>query len=75
MPRSTHPYLWTSDGWLYIAAVLDLFSRRVVGWAIAEHMRTELVDNALEMAIGRRQPLAGLMHHSDRGSQVRHEVV
>lgn len=62
-------YLWTNEGWLYIAAVLDLFSRRVVGWAIASHMREELIGDALQMALGRRQPAIGLMHHSDRGSQ------
>jgi putative transposase len=62
-------YLWTLEGWIYIAAVLDLYSRRVVGWAIAEHMRTELIADALKMAVCRRDPVAGLMHHSDRGSQ------
>jgi transposase InsO family protein len=62
-------YLWTHEGWVYIAAVLDLFSRRVVGWAIDKHMREELIDNALKMAIGRRSPSVGLMHHSDRGCQ------
>jgi putative transposase len=62
-------FLWTAEGWLYIAAVLDLFSRRVVGWALAEHMREELVGNALHMALGRRQPSKGLLHHSDRGCQ------
>lgn len=62
-------YLWTREGWLYLAAVLDLFSRRVVGWKIASHMREELVDQALQMAVGRRKPALGLMHHSDRGSQ------
>lgn len=62
-------YLWTLEGWLYIAAVVDLFSRRVVGWAMASTMHTELIANALMMAIGRRQPSADLMHHSDRGSQ------
>lgn len=61
--------LWTQEGWLYIAAVLDVFSRRVVGWALASHMREALVQDALLMALGRRQPSAGLLHHSDRGSQ------
>jgi putative transposase len=61
--------LWTQEGWLYIAAVLDLFSRRVVGWAVAAHMQETLVSAALSMALGRRQPSAGLLHHSDRGSQ------
>lgn len=62
-------YLWTLEGWVYIAAVVDLYSRRVVGWAIAEHMRTELISDALRMAVFRRDPASGLMHHSDRGSQ------
>lgn len=62
-------YLWTLEGWVYVAAVLDLYSRRVVGWAIAEHMRTELIADALKMAVSRRDPVFGLMHHSDRGSQ------
>jgi putative transposase len=62
-------YCWTHEGWLYLAAVLDLFSRRIVGWAIASHMREKLIGDALQMAFGRRQPEAGLLHHSDRGSQ------
>jgi putative transposase len=62
-------YVWTCEGGLYIAAVLDLFSRRVIGWAIDNHMKESLINNALEMALGRRQPKPGLMHHSDRGSQ------
>jgi len=62
-------YLWTAEGWLYLAVVIDLFSRRVVGWALAEHMRVELVVAALAMAVGRRTPPPGLIHHSDRGSQ------
>ena len=62
-------FLWTQEGWLYLAAVLDLYSRRVVGWSIADHMRTELISDALFMALGRRQPVGGLLHHSDRGSQ------
>jgi transposase InsO family protein len=62
-------YIWTREGWLYLAVVIDLFARRVVGWAMAAHMRTELVLEALGMALGRRLPPAGLMHHSDRGSQ------
>lgn len=62
-------YLWTLEGWLYIAGVLDLFSRRVVGWAMADHMRESLVNDALQMALSRRQPARGLLHHSDRGVQ------
>ena len=62
-------YLWTWEGWLYLAVVLDLFSRRVVGWAVQPHLRTELALEALHMALGRRVPEAGLVHHSDRGCQ------
>ena len=62
-------YLWTGEGWLYLAVVLDLFARRVVGWAIQPHLRTELALEALHMALGRRVPEAGLVHHSDRGCQ------
>lgn len=62
-------YLWTSEGWLYLAVVIDLFSRRVVGWAIDDNMRTPLVLSALRMAVQQRRPLVGLLHHSDRGSQ------
>jgi len=62
-------YVATWEGWLYLAVVLDACSRRVVGWAMAEHLRTELVLTALEMALRRRRPPAGLVHHSDHGSQ------
>jgi transposase InsO family protein len=62
-------YLWTAEGWLYLAVVIDLFSRRVVGWSLAAHMRVDLVKDALTMALWRRRPQAGLIHHSDRGSQ------
>ena len=62
-------YIWTNEGWLYLAGVLDLFSRKVVGWAMADHMRTELVSEALQMAITHRRPANGLLHHSDRGVQ------
>jgi putative transposase len=69
--------IWTADityvptwqGFLYLAVVLDVFSRRIVGWAMAEHMRTELVTDALAMAIHQRRPDAGVIHHSDKGSQ------
>ena len=61
--------IWTFEGWLYLAAILDLHDRQVVGWAMAEHMRTELAVQALEMALGRRRPPPGLLHHSDQGSQ------
>ena len=62
-------YIRTREGWLYLAVVLDLFSRRVVGWAMAEHLGHELALAALDMAIARRRPAAGLVHHSDRGVQ------
>lgn len=62
-------YVRTWEGWLYLAVVLDLYSRRVVGWASADHMHTELVANALQMAIDQRRPGTGVLHHSDRGSQ------
>jgi putative transposase len=62
-------YVWTGEGWLYLAVVLDLFSRMVVGWSMSEHIDTKLVRGALEMALEGRQPPQGLIHHSDRGSQ------
>ena len=62
-------YLWTAEGWLYLAVVLDLFSRRIVGWDIQDTMTTNLVESALDMAIHRRHPAPGLIFHSDRGSQ------
>lgn len=62
-------YVPTGEGWLYLAAVLDAFSRRVVGWAMADHLRTELVLDALDLALATRRPAAGLVHHSDRGCQ------
>ena len=62
-------YLWTGEGWLYLAVVLDLYSRLVVGWSMGERITRDLVMNALTMAVWRRQPQAGLIVHSDRGSQ------
>ncbi len=62
-------YIRTWEGWAYMATVIDLASRRVVGWAVADHMRTELVTDALRMAIAHRQPAPGLIFHSDRGTQ------
>jgi len=59
----------TDQGWLYLAVVLDGFSRRIVGWSMADHLRTELVIDALDMAIAQRQPAAGLIHHTDHGCQ------
>jgi putative transposase len=62
-------YIWTTEGWLYLAVLLDLYSRKVVGWALSHRVDTALVQDALRMALGRRQPAVGLIHHSDRGSQ------
>ena len=62
-------YIDTAEGWLYLASILDLFSRRVVGWAMDEHMETSLVQQAWNMAITQRSPATGLLHHSDQGSQ------
>ncbi|MFK4719283.1 putative transposase [Bradyrhizobium niftali] len=62
-------YIPTAEGWLYLAAVMDLFSRKIVGWAMRDHMRVELVSSALSMALRQQRPAAGLVHHSDRGVQ------
>ena len=62
-------YLSTGEGWLYLAVILDVFNRQIVGWAMAHHLRAELVIDALELALWRRQPAPGLIHHSNRGSQ------
>ena len=62
-------YLWTRQGWLFLAVVIDLFSRKIVGWSINTHMRVSLVEDALKMAWWKRKPGKGLIHHSDRGSQ------
>jgi putative transposase len=62
-------YIKTVEGWLYLAVVMDLYSRRIVGWSLARNMAVDLVKNALNMAIGRRNPEPGLIHHSDRGIQ------
>nr|CBX27972.1 Insertion element IS600 uncharacterized 31 kDa protein [uncultured Desulfobacterium sp.] len=62
-------YLWTMEGWLYLAVVIDLYSRKVVGWAMSSRMKASLATEALMMAYWRRKPGKGLIHHSDRGSQ------
>jgi putative transposase len=62
-------YLRTWEGWLYLVAVQDVYSRRIVGWSMADHMRTELVVDALQMALAQRRPAPGLIWHSDQGSQ------
>jgi len=66
---SDFTYIDTAQGWLYLAIILDLFSRKVVGWAMSEHMNTTLVETALHMALQTRQPKSTLLHHSDQGSQ------
>ncbi len=62
-------YLRTRRGWAYLAVLIDLYSRKVVGWSVADHMRTELVEDALHMAIATRAPASGVVHHTDRGVQ------
>jgi transposase InsO family protein len=62
-------YLWTQEGWLYLAVVIDLYSRKVVGWSIGSRMKAQLVCDALAMAVWQRKPKAGLVVHTDRGSQ------
>ena len=62
-------YVWTGEGWLYLAVVMDLGTRRVIGWSLRDTLRTELVTSALDMALGVRVPHPGLICHSDRGSQ------
>lgn len=62
-------YVWTLEGWLYLAVVMDLYSRQIVGWAVDKRIKKQLTLNALAMAYWRRKPLPGLLHHSDRGSQ------
>lgn len=62
-------YIPTQEGWLYLAAVLDLYSRKIVGWSMADHLRATLVEEALKMALARRTPTGEVLHHSDRGVQ------
>jgi putative transposase len=62
-------YVWTTEGWLYLAVILDLYSRRVIGWAMGHRLTVDLAERALIMALANRRPRAGLLHHSDRGSQ------
>jgi putative transposase len=63
-------YIWTAEGWLYVAAVIDLFPRRVVGWSMQAAMTAQLVADTLMMAIWRRGKLSALLHHSDRGADI-----
>jgi putative transposase len=62
-------YVWTTEGWLYLAVILDLYSRLVIGWAMGHRLTGDLAERALTMAVANRTPRAGLLHHSDRGSQ------
>ena len=62
-------YIWTGEGWLYLAVILDLYSRRVIGWAVSNRMKRDLAIRALNMAVALRQPPKGCIHHRDRGSQ------
>ena len=62
-------YLWTAEGWLYLAVIIDLYSRRVIGWAVSNRLKRDLPIEALKRAIALRQPPPGVIHHSDRGSQ------
>lgn len=62
-------YVWTAEGWLYLAIVLDLYSRRIIGWAVSDRMKKDLALTALKRAIAIRRPPRGVIHHSDRGSQ------
>ena len=62
-------YIWTNEGWLYLAVILDLYSRRVIGWAVSNRMKRDLAIRALDMAVALRQPPKGCIHHTDRGSQ------
>ena len=71
---SDFTYIDTAEGWLYLAAILDLYSRMVVGWAMSDSMESELVEAAWKMAILQRQPSTNLLHHSDRGSQYTSQI-
>ena len=69
MPRSTHRYVWTDEGWMYLAIVIDLYSRAVIGWSIQSTMSRQLICDALMMALWRRKFPRNVLFHSDRGSQ------
>jgi putative transposase len=62
-------YIWTDEGWLYLATVIDLYSRRIIGWSMGTRLLTKLITDALTMALQQRKPPQGVIHHSDRGSQ------
>lgn len=74
-PRATYPYIWTNEGWLYLAVVLDLFSRRVIGWSMSHRLETRLVIDALKMAVEQRPTIGAVLFHSDRGSQYAAEAM
>jgi transposase InsO family protein len=61
-------FIWTMDGWMYLAVLIDLYTRTIVGWAVSSHCDTALALQALEVAVARRRPPHGLLHHTDRGS-------
>jgi len=67
IPRSTHPFIRTREGWLYLAAILDVFNRQIVGWSIDSKLSHELLADALRKALRNRKPERGVMFHSDRG--------
>ena len=67
-------YIWTFEGWYYLAVVMDICSRQIVGWAMDKRMKSELAKEALTMAYWRRKPKSGLLHHSDRGSQYASDI-
>ena len=73
-PWSTHPYIWTSEGWLYLATIMDLFSRKIIGWSLRDRLTKDLVIAALDMAVKQRKLSADLLIHSDRGSQYASEL-
>lgn len=62
-------YIWTNEGWVYLAVIIDLYSRRVIGWAVSDRLKRDLALRALDMAIAHRKPPQGVIHHTDRGSQ------
>ena len=69
MPRPTHPYIRIHAGFVYLAAILDLYTRKIIGWSISKRIDGELCLAALRMALERRSPVVGCIHHSDRGVQ------
>ena len=68
-PRSTYPYIWTKEGWMYLAAILDAYNRQIVGWSMSDRLNHGILADALDKALRVRKPEAGLIFHSDRGTQ------